>query len=321
MKTSPFGLSFRDSLVPSTLLIASRSAAANSRSLVGPYRPFGDTESVGLVKVDSRAVSAMIISDAGPDSKVSQAEYPCCPLTRPLYLLTQQPRASGGIMTLDASPPRVILTCIKPGIYGGTAMTIEERIERLERTNRRYRLMFTLLGVVAICAVGISATQDDGIPDVIQAKAFEVVDDEGKRLAKLYDNQGNGILETFNDKGRQIVMLGVSVNRAGFVSIFNDKGKQLVRLGTREGYGGIITYNGKGNTIVELGSVLDGKSTITVSDDKGKRMIMLASDENGGAIGVFGKTDELRCAISVLKNDDGTVFVTDHNGKLHTIFH
>ena len=70
-------------------------------------------------------------------------------------------------------------------------MTIEERIERLERTNRRYRLMFTLLGVLAICTVGISATQDDGVPDVIRAKVFEVVDDEGNGLVTI-----GGVLDT-----------------------------------------------------------------------------------------------------------------------------
>ena len=56
-------------------------------------------------------------------------------------------------------------------------MSLEERIERLERTNRRYRLMFTLLGALAVCAVGMSAAPDAGVRDVIRAKAFEVVDD------------------------------------------------------------------------------------------------------------------------------------------------
>ena len=58
-------------------------------------------------------------------------------------------------------------------------MTIEQRLERLERRANRYRNALVLLAM-SVCAVGlIGATTDDGI---IRAKGLIVTNDEGLGL-------------------------------------------------------------------------------------------------------------------------------------------
>ncbi len=62
-------------------------------------------------------------------------------------------------------------------------MTTEHRIERLERTNRRYRWGITIV-IFAAMIVGAAGAGDD-VSDVIRAKRFEVVNEEGRPVVSL----------------------------------------------------------------------------------------------------------------------------------------
>lgn len=202
-------------------------------------------------------------------------------------------------------------------------MTIEERIDRLERTNRRYRLMFTLIGVLALCAVGISATQDDGVPDVIRAKVFEVVDDEGNGLVTIGDVLGSGVFALYDKTGDTLVVIGgttvigkpaghVSIFREGkmlvllsanlgvdgggvrtygTVSTFNDQAKTIVQLGakTSGGHGKVRTFNDEGQTVVEIGATVDGEGSVRTLNGKGEPLVLLGASTDGkGLVTVFG---------------------------------
>ena len=224
-------------------------------------------------------------------------------------------------------------------------MTIEERIERLERANRRYRLMFTLLGALAVCAVGISATQDHDVPDLIQAKAFEVVDDEWNVLVRLRDLGGKGGLATYANTGDILVGMtaGVTVDgkRAGFVSTFcerktlvrlavntsgkgvvetlNGNGKTLVRLGASfDGVGMVTTLNGNGEPLVELGATVDGGGTVSTLNGKGKTFVKLgvSVDGPGGSVTTWNDQGKKLVAIGWdREGDGGTLSVYNKSGE------
>ena len=67
-------------------------------------------------------------------------------------------------------------------------MNVEQRVEKLEHQNRRLRLAF--IGFLALAAVAVvmgqvaskpaSQETQGKVPDVITAKAFRLVDDEGR---------------------------------------------------------------------------------------------------------------------------------------------
>ncbi len=48
-------------------------------------------------------------------------------------------------------------------------MSMKERIDRLERTNRRYRALLTLVGLATVTGICISAGQNNTVPEVTRA--------------------------------------------------------------------------------------------------------------------------------------------------------
>ena len=72
-------------------------------------------------------------------------------------------------------------------------MTVEERIHKLERTNRQHRVLFTLIALAAIAGGCVSAAKPDTVPDLVQAKRFEVVDSLGRVLVVLSGSEMAGV--------------------------------------------------------------------------------------------------------------------------------
>jgi hypothetical protein len=61
-------------------------------------------------------------------------------------------------------------------------VTIEERIDRLEQQNRRLKLTLAVLVFVAIAAGLLGAKRDGAVQDIVKARAFHVVAEDGTAL-------------------------------------------------------------------------------------------------------------------------------------------
>ncbi len=61
--------------------------------------------------------------------------------------------------------------------------TIETRLGNLERHNRIYRNLFILAGLALVAAVSYGATKP--VPEVIRARAFHVVREDGQVVSAL----------------------------------------------------------------------------------------------------------------------------------------
>ena len=158
--------------------------------------------------------------------------------------------------------------------------TTEDRIESLENQLRlqqdqvriqqtqvrRQRRWNIALGAVVVVGGLMAATGVRSVPDVIQAKKFEVVNDEGKVIVSLQNLQGggvdNGMIETRNSTGGVLAKISAGPD-GGIVETQNGKGGTLVQLGaTTNGNGLVQTQNGKGQTLVELGATTDGNGVV-----------------------------------------------------------
>ena len=150
-------------------------------------------------------------------------------------------------------------------------MTIEERIERLERQNRHLRLGLAgiVLGAAAIFA---GAAARKAVPDVIKARAFQVVADDGTPLVVLGAPTGIGAVATFNGRGQELVRLAATTDGNGTVTTHSSKGQMLVRLGVSTvGAGTVTTSNGKGQELVKLGVFTEGTGFVAVLDPSGRK--------------------------------------------------
>ena len=121
-------------------------------------------------------------------------------------------------------------------------MTIEERLECLERQAKRYRDALVML-VMSVCSVAlIGATTDDGI---IRAKALFLTNDEGMPvLFAGVDTEGNGQLKVKSKTGQDLIYAGAggSGNGFGFAG-FNKTGEGVVEI-YADDYGNGVVYAG-----------------------------------------------------------------------------
>ena len=83
--------------------------------------------------------------------------------------------------------------------------TIEMRLQNLEVTNRRYKtIVIVMLGAVLVTTF-MAFRSPIAVPDVLQAKKFEVVDDNGNVLVRVSQDAGNGLVKTYNKDGKKLV--------------------------------------------------------------------------------------------------------------------
>ena len=208
-------------------------------------------------------------------------------------------------------------------------MTLDQRIARLEITNRRYRLLLTAVSLALIAAVCMSAVQIDTVPDVIQTRKLEIVDDLERVLVTLQGGpQGSGVVETFDETGDLVVALsGVHVGNEhhGMVTTYNGNGQELVAVGSgRGGIGVITTFNRNGRKLVRLDANKTGEGMVTTYDRRGRALAALgaAQDDKVDRIirarGFEVVDDQNRTLVRLRYSAQGSgeVATFDQNGRL-----
>jgi hypothetical protein len=156
--------------------------------------------------------------------------------------------------------------------------TTEDRIESLENQLRvqqsqvrRQRRWNIALGAVVVVGGLMAATGVRSVPDVIQAKKFEVVNDDGKVIASLYANMGGGMLSVSNKDGEVVSGLGSDeVNGGGVLGINNKDGKIVAGIHADENGGVARVLNNKFAGVVVISANADGDGVMMTSGSKGK---------------------------------------------------
>ncbi len=145
--------------------------------------------------------------------------------------------------------------------------------------------LFTIAGYI-LASLGGSAThaqQDEQVLDKIVCRELEVVNIEGKTVARI-----NGFLRDmnfYNPAGKVVASICVG-DSGGLMSVRNPEGKNAA---------GIFSVGG------EFGGV------IHVYDSRGKLAAGIYSDENGGGIEVLNTVGKQVVIIGADKNGDGLI--------------
>jgi len=145
-------------------------------------------------------------------------------------------------------------------------MTIEQRVEKLERQNRNLKLVAAALLVAGATALimGQAPAANDEVVNLIRAHRIEIISNEGKPAVVLgMTAAGTGTVTTFDPKENKIVSLGVTRNGEGTITTGNRKGNDLIKLAvTTEGEGVLITNNADGKKLIEIGVTTEGNPKI-----------------------------------------------------------
>lgn len=145
-------------------------------------------------------------------------------------------------------------------------MDIEARIEKLERTNRRYRH-----GIVALlsCVIALGAfAMDDGIPDVVRARRFEVVDTSGMTLAEVGSDATGGRVVTVRRGGGGAMLF--TNDQGGAIGLLSPDGKVPFRAGVSP-MGGLLVLTNRADQFVMMAAADDSSAGAMVLFDKDGR--------------------------------------------------
>ena len=120
---------------------------------------------------------------------------------------------------------------------------MQNEITELRNQVRTLKRIVYGFGCLLVAGIIVSATSLQTVPDVIQAKKFEVLSDDGKAVvvlsSHLLDREMNaedsmyyGSISALNSNGGTLVTLGSNnCNGTGQVATFNGHGRFLVLLG------------------------------------------------------------------------------------------
>jgi hypothetical protein len=152
-------------------------------------------------------------------------------------------------------------------------MTPEQRIDELERENRRIRSAGTTVLVTAIVVlavgIGLLATSPAGAqgtpkPGVLTATAFRLVDTSGVARAVLAMEKGNPVLRFLGEKGEFRAAVGLQ-DYGPFLFFSRDNGKPGVSMGV----------GGKGPSMAFADTAGHLRILLTVEDSTGMPTIRL----------------------------------------------
>ncbi|MEE9240217.1 MAG: hypothetical protein V3U53_03400 [bacterium] len=125
-------------------------------------------------------------------------------------------------------------------------MTVEERLERLERQNRRMKKGFALLALALAGFVTMGQVSRQSVPELISAKKFYVVNDKGQTMVELGSTRLFGYLFVSNRKGRVIATISTNHSGDGMIRTIDSKGRPLVIITSKKNGEGFIATMKRG---------------------------------------------------------------------------
>ena len=163
------------------------------------------------------------------------------------------------------------------------AREISERLALVERSMRRYRAALAAVTVIAAAALagGPSLVAAAKAPEVVQAKSFQVVDDNGRVGASLGNAGDNTFLIFYDNSGKPRASLG-NAGDTTYLAFYDKTGKI---------------------TRVALSSTGDNAS-LRLNDKDGKMRAVLG---NADLKLTTGSTEHREASSLVLLNEQGNV--------------
>ncbi len=175
---------------------------------------------------------------------------------------------------------------------------IEQRLARLEKSLRYYRLFFGTTLIALFAFILMSSGRKTDVPDLVKAKAFQVVDDDGNVLCLLNKEKGNGSLSTYSGNGTKLIQLFTSVGGAGAINTFAGNGKLNFKVTQiTDGGGYMALYNSDQKEVIEAGSIIGNAGYLQVNDHNGDKIAWITEVKNGGG------------SLSLFDGNLGTIFL------------
>lgn len=163
--------------------------------------------------------------------------------------------------------------------------TLDLRIAKLERRLKTYQYIFIAIAATGFFFITSAFTGDNLVPAKLQAKSFEVVDEQGNVLVSLGAYEGKGIMTTYNEAGQMLADIISNSEGSGGITLFDGKGNRNLELTNTTGGGGFVRIkNPVGGTVLTLGRTTANDGCLMLYNASGKNVIEITSDVNGDGV-------------------------------------
>ena len=151
-------------------------------------------------------------------------------------------------------------------------MDVEQRLNRLEWQNRRLKnLMFTIiLAGISLLVMGQAAPPK--VHDVLNAKDFRVIGNDGKLKIRLWSDNTSGIIVVSGTSGRPEVTIGAT-KLGGTIDVKNSsgRGRNMLAISTNDaGDGSLILFDRNGVKSMSISIDRDGEGRLVKYNRIGK---------------------------------------------------
>ncbi|RPI86239.1 MAG: hypothetical protein EHM42_06195 [Planctomycetaceae bacterium] len=148
-------------------------------------------------------------------------------------------------------------------------MTVEERLELLEKNLRRWR--FVSLGLVVstlVLGTGL-AWSIWGTRTAIRTRGLYVVNEKGNAIELTTSNEGDGLISVNDHAALPRVMFGNSQKGYGKLELYTGHSQRMVMIGGTGSGGQVAVFNNSGHRVVDMQAKKTNSGAIIVSDFDG----------------------------------------------------
>ena len=167
-------------------------------------------------------------------------------------------------------------------------VTLHERIERIEKQNRRLKscMVFLVLSFLALAVMGAKAGPHDGHFRQIIAEGITIVDGAGQELIGIgfAKEEGTGI-KILNKAGKKILGIGITADEGGSGILVSDKeGRPRIGFGMDEGMPSVAMVDENGKKILAMGGDGKGYGLVVMDENEVERVGLGLSEGNTGVV-------------------------------------
>lgn len=194
---------------------------------------------------------------------------------------------------------------------------LEQRINKLQRNARIYRISFFSFIVVIALVAFVGFRGKGGAADVVKAKEFQVVDDYGKVYMSLRHDELSGLMDLYGNTGTKLLTFTSSDGGAGTIIGRDAAGTRIYRfINVKGGGGSLQVYNTDEKIADELTITDKNTGFLQVSSPTGDKMHVLTygSSSSSGIFSVYNSTGTRICVLGSDASSNGVLNVCNSSG-------
>lgn len=197
--------------------------------------------------------------------------------------------------------------------------TLQERIERMEKQNRRWKSYMIVLAssLVALGVMGATVATQDGHFRQITAEKVSIVDSTGHEFILIGSGPEGTGMRILDKAGKRVMSLGLAPDEEGSgILVADGDGRPRVGLGMDKGVPSLAMVDEKGKKIIGLGGDKASGYGLIVMDQNQVERVGVGIDKQGNS-GIMFYNDHGQYVRGIILQQDGTHYNShvDENGN------